>query len=141
MRTLTIEFSAYNGKRYSRPWGARIGDWSNASKPELVWGAFLGQHGEAGVVEIEASPGDVIRYGQRDNRGNGGINAWAIVGPDGKITECTPAEARQHWLAAQAAPQRDNPLAAVSDADLLAELARRGLHNPAQAQTGQEGKI
>lgn len=128
---LQIEFAAYNERRYSRPWGGRISSWDNAGKPELDWGAFIGQHGAAGRVEIEARPGDIVRWGQRDNRGNGGINAWGIVEDNGSIRDCTPTQARDHWLSRQSAPAAPpivrNPLVEATDGELVQELLRRGM--------------
>lgn len=95
----------------------------------MIWGSFLGQPGDAGEVELNAQAGDIVRWGQRDNRGKAGISEWGIVSQDGEITACTPAAARKHWLAAHEAPPAEprNPLAGISDAELLAEVARRGL--------------
>lgn len=130
---VAVEWSGYNARRYSRPWIAAITAWPVGGKPELGWGGYAGDD-SGGELEIMAAPGDIIRYGQRDGRGNGGSNEWAIVQQDGTISGCTQAEARAHWQARSASPApvaaaatAENQLDKISDADLLAEVRRRGL--------------
>lgn len=94
---LYIKYNSYNPRRYSKPWGARLGNWEDAGKPEMRWGAYLGS-AEGGDLEIDAEPGDVVRWGQKDNRGNNTDSNWGIVRTNGTIAGCTPAEARKHWL-------------------------------------------
>ena len=127
------KWGGYNQRRYSRPWIAAITAWPVGGRPELSWGGYAGDD-SGGELEIMAAPGDIIRYGQRDGRGNGGSNEWAIVRQDGAISDCTQAEARAHWQAREASPEpvaedvkAENPLDKISDADLLAEVRRRGL--------------
>lgn len=86
---------AYNDRRYGRPWLARVTDWPVGGKPTLTFGSSVGMR----LAEIEAQPGDVVRYGQKDYRKiNGSYSYWGIVSDEGKITDCTPREARDHWL-------------------------------------------
>ena len=90
-------FDGYNFRRYDRPWIAKITDWPIGSKPTLKFGGWIGNDKDGGEAEIDANAGDIIRYGHRDNRGNGTVNAWGIVQADGVILRCTEPEARQHW--------------------------------------------
>lgn len=96
--TITKEFGSYNQRRYSRPWIARVSAWPVGGRAELAWGTYLGDD-TGGTVEIEASEGDVIRYGQKDNRGNGGSANWAIVQADGSFTDCKEANAAKAFRA------------------------------------------
>jgi len=102
-RAITIStFGAYNERRYGRPWAAVVVAWPGG-RPELDFhaGSYLGDT-TGGRLEITAGPGDVIRWGRKDGRGNGTINEWGIVAADGTITSCTPTEAKDHWRATHA---------------------------------------
>lgn len=90
-------FGDYNARRYGKPWIGKVTSWKNG-RPEIEWGSYYGDD-SGGDCEIEAGAGDVIRYGQKDNRSNKGSNEWAIVQSDGTLQDCTPAEARDHWVA------------------------------------------
>jgi hypothetical protein len=65
-----VLFGGYNARRYSRPWIARVTAWPVGKQAELEFGSFIGDD-DGGVVEISARPGDILRWGQRDNRGRG----------------------------------------------------------------------
>lgn len=73
-------FAWGNERRYSRPWIGEITDLPQAGKPEIRWGGY-----EAGALLLSASPGALVMYGQRDNRGKGDTREYAIVGEDGKL--------------------------------------------------------
>ncbi len=90
---ITRTFSSYNFRRYSKPWMARVTAWPVGGKPELEFGRYLGND-DGGEVEIMARPGDIIRWGQRDGRGNKTVNNWGVVEADGTLREITQAEAR-----------------------------------------------
>lgn len=94
-----VTFDSYNEKRYSRPWIARVINWPVGGKPALEWGAYVGSS-SGGEVEILARPGDVIRYGQKDNRGNGTTARWAIVTNTGALELISEREARQAYKGA-----------------------------------------
>lgn len=87
-------FDGYNARRYSRPWIAKIVSWTAGKQPELEFGAFYGNDRDGGTVEIAAKEGDIIRWGQRDNRGNGTINKWGVYRA-GEVVEIEPSEARE----------------------------------------------
>lgn len=94
-----VSFPAYNWRRYSKPWIAKVVSWPVGSKPDIEWGTFLGS-AEGGEVEIAARPGDIIRYGQKDDRGNGSTSNWAIVQEDGSLQMVSEPEARQAYKGA-----------------------------------------
>ncbi|WP_281738460.1 hypothetical protein [Enterococcus dispar] len=87
------EFGCYNARRHSKPWIAKIVSWPAGKQPDLEFGAYYGND-EGGTAEIAAKEGDIIRWGRRDNRGNGTINSWGIF-RNGEIVEITPADARE----------------------------------------------
>ena len=117
-------FGSYNFRRYGRPWIAKITAWPVGGKPELVWDGYVGDD-NGGEVEMDALAGDIIRTGQKDNRGNGGTNDWWVVNADGTLSSIDAAEGRKLFgLGDVTAP---TGLAAISDADLIAECRRRGL--------------
>ena len=117
-------FGSYNFRRYGRPWIAKITAWPVGGKPHLQWGGYVGDD-DGGEVEMEAQAGDIVRTGQKDNRGNGGSNDWYVVETDGTLRSIDQTEARQ--LFGASTPTPDNPLVSITDADLLAECRRRGL--------------
>lgn len=97
--TIRIPFADYNHRRFSRPWIAKVTAWPVGGRATLQWGTFLGDH-HGGEVEIEAEPGEVIRYGQKDHRaGNRTSAEWAIVGSDGAVNNCTEAHAAKVFRA------------------------------------------
>lgn len=93
---VTKKFNAYNGKRFNRPYLAKVMAWPVGGRAELSWGTYLGDE-QGGVAEIEAAPGDVIRYGQKDTRGPGSHAYWGIVNPDGSYDVCTEVVAVEHF--------------------------------------------
>jgi hypothetical protein len=95
--TITVQFSRYNDRRYSRPWIAKVTAWPVGGRATLAWGTYLGDDG-GGEAEIAANPGDVIRYGQKDVRKPSGSTAqWAIVNTTGEPIDCTEAEAAKAY--------------------------------------------
>ena len=96
-KRVTVPFSAYNEKRYGTPWLARVTSWPVGSRPALAFGIYLGDHhhGGGGEAEIMAKPGDLVRWGQKDNRGNNTTAHWGVVNDDGTINQLTEAEARK----------------------------------------------
>ena len=85
---------AYNARRYGRPWIAKVSSWPVGGRPEIEWGRYCGDD-SGGELEILARPGDIVRSGQKDNRGNGGDNSWNVVLADGTLNEIDQAEARK----------------------------------------------
>lgn len=96
----TIEFEEQNSRRFTKPWIAQVKNWKD--KPELEFGNWLGKstsslHSDS-ACEIYARPETVLRWGQRDNRGNHGIDCWGIAKRDGTIQRVTKQKAREHWI-------------------------------------------
>lgn len=122
-------FGSYNQRRYGRPWICKITSWPVGGKPEVQWGAYCGTD-DGGEVEIEAAAGDIVRTGQKDNRGNGTSADWYIVDADGSLQDTDAAGARKAWEAKQADKAIEHPpmdLSIIPDADLIAEIKRRNL--------------
>lgn len=125
---VSIEFDSYNPKRYSRPWGAKVSFVGSKIHYDFKAGNYLGDS-DGGNVYIECEPGDIVAYGQRDGRGGNTQNTLAIVQADGSLKEVDKVEALEYWErrnAADADSEPENPLAAFSTEELLAELKRRG---------------
>lgn len=97
---VTVGWGSYNERRYGRPWIARISAWPVGAHPELEFGRFVGTHGCAGATEIIARPGDILRYGQKDNRGNNSESYWGVVQADGTVQAVSQAEARDLYKGA-----------------------------------------
>lgn len=93
---ITKSFNGYNKRRYGRPWIAKVAGW-DGPRPDLAWGAYHGDD-DGGYCEVEAAPGDIVRWGQKDNRGGNTSADWGIVGEGGEVLEVTAAAARTHWV-------------------------------------------
>jgi hypothetical protein len=93
----------YDAHQYARPYIAKVIKWPVGARAELQWGTFLGEPETGGELEVEAKPGDVLRYGQKNKRSNGDPSArWAVVTSLGALTIVpTELEAarsfRQNW--------------------------------------------
>jgi hypothetical protein len=97
---ITYEVGSYNARRYSRPWIAKVERWDIGKSPILTFGGHVGVY----IAEIDAEPGNLLRYGQRDGRGNNTARLWGVVQLDGSLLELNAEEARQHWLDGCPAP-------------------------------------
>lgn len=91
---VSLAVGGYNARRYNRPWIGLVTSWPVGGRPEIDWGRYCGDD-SGGELEIMARPGDIIRTGQKDNRGNGGSNTWHVVEPDGSLREIDQPEARK----------------------------------------------
>ncbi|MDR2710720.1 MAG: hypothetical protein LBB65_05255 [Burkholderiales bacterium] len=92
---VSLQWNAYNFRRYGKPWIARITAWAVGATPDLEFGGYVGSADEGGELEITARPGDLLRYGQKDTRNpRGTINEWAVVEAGGTARLITAAEAR-----------------------------------------------
>ena len=63
---VTIETSAYNPRRYGKPWIARV-IFSASGEAEYIWGNWVGQDGDSGELIVKANPGDIVARGQKDH--------------------------------------------------------------------------
>ena len=98
---ITRAFPDFNSRRFSRPWGAIV-TFPDGIKPSY---AFTG-HWDGQAVIIEAEPGAVVAFGQRDYRGNRTTKTLFVVGAGGELTEVTEAAAREHATAPRPAGDR-----------------------------------
>ena len=89
-------FYSYNERRYGKPWGAIIT--FSKLKPEYTFtGHYDARPGDAGSVVIEAQPGDILAFGQKDNRGNKTEKQFYIVNDKGELLQISEREARLHY--------------------------------------------
>ena len=67
MTTINISTSSYNERRYGKPWIAKV---SFATNPQgdFWWGTWIGDPGDAGLLEITIEDGDIVARGQKDTR-------------------------------------------------------------------------
>ena len=76
----------WNPSLLNRPWIAKVIKWPVGQRAELEWGTFLGEASTGGELEIEAKPGDVVRYGQKSKKHDSDPTArWAIVTSLGRL--------------------------------------------------------
>ena len=94
---VTIELAGVNQRRYSRAWIAKVTSWPIGKPPVLSFGSNITYD----KCEIDAMPGDILRYGRRDHRGNKSFADWCIVQDDLDTVDVSADKARDHWLATQ----------------------------------------
>lgn len=76
MTAYTYTVSAYNTRRYGRPWIARVASWQAGSYPELKFGVSVSDQ----IAEVLAMPGDLLKLGQKDNRDTRkSVNVFAVA--------------------------------------------------------------
>lgn len=122
---IEIETDSYNERRYGKPYIAVMDLLDRKADPR--WGAWIGQPGTEGLLEIEAAPGDIVMQGQKDLRKpRNSAPSYALVRVDGSLEWGTKVAIYKLGRAVQPAPT-DNPLACYSDDEIRAEYARRGL--------------
>ena len=101
MNTYIKTFSAYNTRRFSRPWAATIKFDDQLKAIYEFNGSFLGTHdsgnGEGDVV-IKADTGAIIAFGQKDLRGGRTKNEWFVAQEDGGMLPVPKPEALKFWL-------------------------------------------
>lgn len=120
---IEISWPSYNQYKCGRPWIGKIIAWETAKKPEMRWGAWIGNAEDGGVLEIDVEPGDVIRYGQvcgarrREQH-------WALVLPTGEKKKITAAEALRAFRDKDG-QEKSSGLEKFTTEELQAELARR----------------
>jgi hypothetical protein len=87
MHKIQRDTPAYNQRRYSRPWIARV-DFASNPNGEYHWGEWVGDHrnGSEGTLVIDAETGDIIATGQKDFRQPRNSSPdWWVVSSDGKL--------------------------------------------------------
>ena len=101
MARLQIEYwgkKDYDARRYGAPWIAKVVSWDIINPPEFELGHDL---------EIDATPGDVVSWGQIDYRDPQGMRSWWGIVSQGidenlSVKKCTQRRARNHWLRMEA---------------------------------------
>ena len=91
-------YGPYNHRRYGKPWGARI--ILKGVTPEYVFsvGNYAGTD-MGGEVLIQAAPGWIIAFGQKDHRNTRKTaNDWYLVGEDMTLTSISRADAIRHLM-------------------------------------------
>ena len=113
------EWHAYNDRRYSRPWAAKVT--FVGVKPQYD---FIGRYA-SGRLAFEADPGDIIAMGQKDNRGKGTSKDFYVVrDADINWLKGGEGEAFTLWRQAHAEPPKTaDEMAGVID-DAMVELHR-----------------
>jgi hypothetical protein len=91
---IAVEFGSYNQRRYSKPWISKVTAWAVGKSPDVEFGGYIGDD-NGGEAEIMAKVGDIIRYGQKDGRGNNTESLWAVVEEGGTLRKVTMIEARK----------------------------------------------
>lgn len=82
---ISIDTSSYNDRRYSRPWIARV-DFAADPQGKFLWGQWIGQPGESGILMVDAEPGQIVARGQKDFRKpRNSATDWYQVGSDGSL--------------------------------------------------------
>ena len=94
MSRVTRTFAAYNSRRYGRPWIAKVTAWPIGKPPVLEFGCTVGL-----TAEVDAEPGAIVRWGQKDLRGHNTEACWGPVRPDLTVAETDAEGARDHWIA------------------------------------------
>jgi len=88
------ETSSYSTKREGKPWCARVTGTDPKGRLIYEWGAWIGRPGEAGLLSVACSPGDIIAWGQRDQRRpERGEHHIMQMGDDGRMTTLSVPEA------------------------------------------------
>lgn len=94
---IQIEFRSYNSRRYGRPWAANI-TFPDGIRPHYEFDGYF----DGNVVLINAQPGSVIAYGQKDHRRpDRSQKQLAIVQADGTLRDVSESEARKHVASGQ----------------------------------------
>ena len=130
---ITINTSSYNQRRMGKPWIAKV-DFTTA-KGDFSFGDWTGDqyNGGEGVLSVDAAAGDIIARGQKDNRQpKNSAPAFFVVAISGELEGLgDKGAAYKYYLAKKStavAPEKETPLAKISDADLIAEVIRRGIN-------------
>ncbi len=96
--TYSMTISSYNGRRYGRPWAAKITAFTGSATLEFCKYPYNGDD-NGGELVIDAEPGDVIKLGQKDYRSNKSYNDFYFCSEDGKLQHIeSPVDARARWI-------------------------------------------
>lgn len=126
-------FRPYNKARFSRPWGG-VCRLDGLKLGYDFTGLYQGDE-RGGDVVIDAEPGMILAFGQKDTKGQKGIGEYYLVERSGDLTQLGKQEAYDHLEREERGGRPDeppsfapaNPLAAFSDEEIRAEFLRRKL--------------
>lgn len=137
------ETASYNERRYGKPWIAKV-DFSGGAKGNFVFGDWAGDHrnGGAGVLEIDAMPGDIIAVGQKDNRNpKNSAPHFYLFSPEETLQSLgDKGAAYKHYQAVKTAVPDREALQREKET-LLARLAEIDLAVIRAALDGEEGGL
>lgn len=121
---LAMDTDIYNHRRYGRPWIATV-DFGDP-KGKFTFGAFVGTHGEAGTLVINARPGDIVAEGQKDHRARRPESPrYYVVGSNGEL-ERLENKAAAFKLWGEQTLQAGDRFSDVADEELIDVLTSRG---------------
>ena len=132
---IVINFESYNKYRFQKPWISKVIEWPSGKSAIVSWGKYQGDE-DGGDAEIMATPGDVVRWGQKGPSPKQTMSFWGIVQEDGSVEKCTMAQAHKAWIQKQESISEESStspipvtelLAQFSTDQLLLELERRGI--------------
>jgi hypothetical protein len=106
---ISIETSSYNQHRYSKPWIALV-DFTNP-QGDFKFGDWIGDssNGSSGLLELEASAGDIVARGQKDFRKpRNSAPDWYQVAVDGSLTSLPGKVDALKAFRAKSNPAADN---------------------------------
>lgn len=124
-------FRPYNKARFGRPWGG-VCRLDGLKLGYDFTGLYQGDE-RGGDVVVDAEPGMILAFGQKDLKGTKGIGEYFIVERTGLLTQIGKQEAYDHLDreerggGPEAPPEPENPLATFSDEEIRAEFLRRKL--------------
>ncbi len=123
---ITVPTEAYDNKRFSLPWIARVTDWESGKGPRVRFGKYSGKDGDPGKIIIDAEIGDVIKIGQKDYTGEATKNDYYIVGEHEEISQISEEAALEHYIETWTDKKEvERPLEQYTTEELLVELIRR----------------
>ena len=93
---IKITKDAYNARRYSRPWIARV-TFDASGKACYEFGHFVGAHGDEGLLVLDAPNNSIIATGQKDYRKNSSEIYFKTVENDAISESISKAEAFEKY--------------------------------------------
>lgn len=92
----TMEFDAYNERRYGNYWGAKVTFDGVKAIYDFDAAVVEGRFGSAGTITIPCVPGEIIAWGQKDLRKvSGSTNEMLLMTDTGRMVSGTKSELRK----------------------------------------------
>lgn len=92
-RYVTIKYQKRQEKGFGTPWIGRVHCWVKGQQ-ECDWGSYSSL---VGALKVEAFPGDIIRYGQKNYNGQSDSHYAVVVNDKLEIREISSGEAWRIW--------------------------------------------